>query len=61
MFASLLILGVAAFFLYVAFSKRDDAVSPSDSEPDDMEIYNPVRGQIDDVYARAWGQDNTDE
>ena len=55
MFATVLILGVAAFFLYNAFSKGGGGTSSSAiDEDDDMETYDPVRAASDKVYAQAW-------
>lgn len=61
MLATVLIVGVAAIFLYVAFSKgRAGASSPAIDE-DDMESYDPVRAATDKVYAQAWGLHKHDE
>lgn len=62
MLATVLILGVAALFLYVAFSKGGGGTSSSAiDEDDDMETYDPVRAASDKVYAQAWGQHRHDE
>lgn len=55
MLATVLILGVAALFLYVAFSKGRA------SDEEDMETYDPVRSATDKVYAQAWGHHKHDE
>lgn len=62
MFATLLILAVAAFFLYIAFSKGGGGTSsPAVDDDDDMETYDPVRAASDKVYAQAWAQHRHDE
>ena len=61
MLATVLILGVAALFLYVAFSKGRASASSPASDEEGMETYDPVRTATYKVYAQAWGHHKHDE
>lgn len=57
-----IILLAAGIFLFAAFRKPSTSSDAVDHHSDDdMQTFNHVRARTDDVYASAWGKDNSDD